>query len=588
MRKVLFILLLLSFKLTAQVQFDARVSADKMGINETVQVSFIMNDDGDNFAYPSFDGFEVVMGPSQTVNFAYNNGRKSFQKTYSFILHPTRKGILTIKPATIEIRGKIFKTNPIKITVGNAVQNDDSYNTPYARQLKQQKKSEQVFIVADVSNPNPYLNERITITYKLYVGPQAEITGYSSTGKDPQYKDFWSQVEKNDNPVPKNQIINGQDYRYIDLSSVVLYPQKSGKFTIDPLYLNVELNVIQGFDIFGDPVGKPMVKRFSTGQKVIAVKPLPESSKPESFTGAVGNFDFQVVPSRTRLKAGESFDLRIVASGKGNLKLFTLPKPEIPSALEVYEPAHKENIQTSTAGMSGSVSDTYTIIPQKKGRYVIKPISFSYFDPSANQYKTISSGEIGIDVAEGNVIATGNAESNINKTEVKANAVFGFIKTKTELVNKESEGFLGSGLFYIMLVIPFMTIPLLVVYKRRKEATDADVAGNKIRLSNKLAKRYLSEAQKQLANKEPFYIALERALHNFLKAKLHLETFEMSKEKIRELLLVKNANPDTVSQFIDLVESCEFARYAPSTGTSLQNDYNLAISIISELEKQLV
>ncbi|MCL9805925.1 BatD family protein [Flavobacterium amniphilum] len=587
MRRLLFILLLLSFRLSAQVQFDARVSADKMGINETVQVNFIMNDDGDNFNYPAFDGFEVVMGPSQTVNFAYNNGRKSFQKTYSFILHPLRKGVLIIKPATIEIRNRIYKTNPIKITVGNAVQNDD-YNTPYAKQLKQQKKSEQVFLVADISNPNPYLNERVTITYKLFVGPQAEITGYSSTGKDPQYKDFWSQVEKNDNPQPKNQTVNGQDYRYVDLTSVVLYPQKSGKFTIDPLLLNVELNVIQGFDIFGDPVGKPMVKRFSTGSKVITVKPLPESNKPESFTGAVGNFDFQVVPSRTQLKAGESFDLKIVASGKGNLKLFTLPKPVVPSALEMYEPAHKENIQTSVAGMSGNVADTYTIIPQKKGEYVIDPITFTYFDPSTNQYKTISSGKIKVDVAEGNVIVNNDAETSATKTEVKANTTFGFIKTKTELSDKNNGGFLGSGLFYALLFIPFLLVPVLVVFRKRKDASDADVTGNRIKLSNKLAKKYLSEAQKQLANKEPFYIALERALHNFLKAKLHLETFEMSKDKIKELLLVKKADPDTVNQFIALVESCEFARYAPSTGASLQNDYNLAVSIISELEKQLV
>jgi hypothetical protein len=587
MKRLLFILLLLSFRLSAQVQFDARVSADKIGINETVQVNFIMNDDGDNFNYPSFEGFEVVMGPSQTVNFTYNNGRRSFQKTYSFILHPLRKGVLTIKPATIEIRNKIYKTNPIKINVGNAVQNDDSYNTPYAKQLKQQKKSEQVFLVADISNPNPYLNERVTITYKLYVGPQAEITGYSSTGKEPQYKDFWSQVEKNDNPTPKNQNINGQDYRYVDLTSVVLYPQKSGKFTIDPLFLNVELNVISGFDIFGDPVGKPMVKRFSTGSKVISVKPLPESNKPESFSGAVGNFDFKVVPSKTQLKAGESFDLKVVASGKGNLKLFTLPKPVVPSALEMYEPAHKENIQTSTAGMSGNVSDTYTIIPQTKGEYVIEPITFTYFDPSANQYKTISSGKIQVDVAEGNVIASEVDETSVNKTEVKANTTFGFIKTKTELVGKNNSGFLGSGMFYVLLFIPFLMIPVLVVFRKKKEAMDADVAGNRIKLSNKLAKKYLSEAQKQLANKEAFYIALERALHNFLKAKLHLETFEMSKDKIKELLLVKNADPDTVNQFIALIESCEFARYAPSTGTSLQNDYNLAVSIISELEKQL-
>jgi intergrase/recombinase len=139
-----------------------------------------------------------------------------------------------------------------------------------------------------------------------------------------------------------------------------------------------------------------------------------------------------------------------------------------------------------------------------------------------------------------------------------------------------------------LLFAPFLFIPLLVILRRKKEATIADVTGNRIKLSNKLAKKYLSEAQKQIANKEPFYVALEKAMHNFLKAKLNIETSEMSKDKIRELLLIKKASPETVNQFIALTESCEFARYAPSTSTSIQNDYNLAVSIISELEKEMV
>lgn len=588
MKRILFILLLLSFKLTAQVQFVARVSADKIGINETVQVNFIMNEDGDNFKYPPFEGFEVIMGPNHTMNFVYDNRRRSFQKTYSFILHPLRKGTLVIKPAAIEIKGKIYKTDPIKIVVGNAIQEEDPYDSPYGKQLKQQNKSEQVFLTADVSEPNPYLNQAVTIVYKLYVGKQAEVTDYAQVGNDILYKDFWSHVIKNETPEPKDEKLNGQNFKSVELSRVVLYPQKSGKFTINPLMMNVQLNVIAGFDIFGDPVAKEIVRRFSTGPKIISVKPLPENTKPESFAGAVGNFDFKVIPSKTKLKAGESLDLKLVVNGKGNLKLFTLPKPVVPNSLEMYEPAHNENVQTLPNGMAGSVQDNYTIIPQTKGKFVIEPISFAYFDPTAKKYKIITSEKLTLDVAEGNGLISGSDHQVAsNKTNVNAKATFAFIKTKTDLISQGKSGFLGSVLFYILIFIPFIAIPLIILFRRKSEAIDADIVGNRIKLSNKLAKKYLSEAQKQLANKEPFYIALEKALHNFLKAKLHLETYEMSKDKINELLLLKKADAATVSQFIALIESCEFARYAPSTGASLQNDYNLAVSIISELEKQL-
>ena len=117
---------------------------------------------------------------------------------------------------------------------------------------------------------------------------------------------------------------------------------------------------------------------------------------------------------------------------------------------------------------------------------------------------------------------------------------------------------------------------------------DNDVTGNRIRMNNKLAKKYLSQAKKHLNNKEPFYIALEKAMHNFLKAKLHIETSEMSKDNIRELLLSRNANAETVQNFITLTENCEFARYAPASSASIQQDYDKAVMIISELEKQIV
>jgi hypothetical protein len=131
-------------------------------------------------------------------------------------------------------------------------------------------------------------------------------------------------------------------------------------------------------------------------------------------------------------------------------------------------------------------------------------------------------------------------------------------------------------------------LPLIVLFRKKKEAFDSDITGNRVRMNNRLAKKYLSEAKKQINNKEPFYVALEKAMHNFLKAKLHIETSEMSKDNIQELLLSRKANPETVNDFIALTENCEFARYAPASSTSIQQDFDKAVLIISELEKQIV
>jgi hypothetical protein len=194
-----------------------------------------------------------------------------------------------------------------------------------------------------------------------------------------------------------------------------------------------------------------------------------------------------------------------------------------------------------------------------------------------------------INVLEGPNVSNSSLAATTNpKKEVLSSAQFKFIKLKTELTSMRQSDFYGSTWYYILSLLPFLCIPVIVIFKKKKEAIDGDIAGNKIKLSNKLAKKYLSEAQKEIGNKEPFYIALEKAMHNFLKAKINIETSEMSKEKISEILLERKANPESISAFINLTENCEFARYAPSTSAAIQEDYDKAVTIISELEKQIV
>jgi len=373
-----------------------------------------------------------------------------------------------------------------------------------------------------------------------------------------------------------------------DLEKDRLYPQKSGRLTIDPLSLDIEIEMASNRrDMFGQMITTQGNKIVTAGAKTINVRPLPETGKPEGFTGAVGKFNFTVTPSKTTLKNGEGLDLIVSAQGTGNMKLFTLPKPVVPNALEMYDPVHDEQVTTSLNGMSGRITDKYTIVPQYRGKYAIKPMQFSYFDLSTGTYKTITSKEIMIDVLDGPTPAEANTGTTAKNVVAKADE-FKNIKSKTALIPIEKKDFYDSNLYLGLLFAPFIIIPIIILARKKKEAMDNDVTGNRIRMNNKLAKKYLSQAKKYLNNKEPFYIALEKAMHNFLKAKLHIETSEMSKDNIRELLLSRNANAETVQNFIALTENCEFARYAPASSASIQQDYDKAVMIISELEKQIV
>lgn len=588
MKRIVVLLFLIIGNLAlAQVQFEAKVSKNSLGLNERLRIDFNMNADGDNFNPPNFEtsGFRVVGGPSQSVSQSWINGRSSFNKSYTYILMPTQKGTLTIRQASIEINGQIYKTSPIKINVTNAVQLPKDPNEAPAISA-----NDNLYLVADISNSNPFLNEPITVVYKLYFSYNIGITNWQELSK-PKYNDFWSQNIDIKQLVAQDGMFKGERYRYVVLRKTVLYPQKSGKLEIEPLSLDIDCQVpTNRRNFWGQILMTEDSKRVSAGSKVINVKPLPESGKPEDFSGAVGKFDFQVTPSKTVLKNGESLDLNVKVVGTGNLKLFNLPKPVMPSALEMYDPEHNENVSTPLSGMTGSISDKYTIIPQSKGNFQIKPMSFTYFDLGSKSYKTITSKEILINVLDGPGIASTSKDDRTNdvvKNKVEVAKSFAFIKQKTTLGPIEKDDFLGSGLFYSLVFLPFLAIPFVVLARKKKEALDKDVVGNKIKKSNALAKKYLSEAQKHLNNKEPFYVALEKSLHNFLKAKLNIETSDMSKDKISEILNEKSANSVTVSEFISLVENCEFARYAPSTSVSIQQDYDKAIRLISDLEKQI-
>ena len=592
--------------LQAQVEFTAVPSRTKIGVNENLRLEFRMNQDGDNFNPPSFQGFKVS-GPGQTISNSWINGQRSFSKSYTYVLTPLGKGTFTVGQATIEIAGTTYKTSPVKITVGDAVANPNPQQQqrrydpfdPFGRRQQEEEEAvaqatknpnQGIHIVAEVQNTNIYVNQPVNVVYKLYVSPNSSVASFGEK-ESPKYNDFWSQIEPVDPQHMKveNATYNGQPYRMVVLRRAVLYPQKSGRLELEPLVEELLVQVPSGKrDFFGRMAMTEVKTTASSGRKYINVKPLPEAGKPADFSGAVGNFDFKVTPSKTTITNGESIQLTVSVSGKGNLKLFNLPKPVVPPALEMYDPEHKEDVKTPLTGMVGSISDVYTIVPNAKGKYPVKALAFSWFDPAAGKYKSVTSNDLMIDVL--NVpasAATAANQKDADKTKPEPAEQFRYIASQTSLRQAGSEDFFGSGLFYTLLLLPFAFIPVIVLLKKKKEAYDGDIEGNKIRTNNKLAKKYLGEAKKQLGSKEPFYLALEKALHNFLKARLRIETNELSRENIRELLLSRNANPDTVNDFSQIMDSCEFARYAPSSSTAMQQDYDSAVRVLTSLQKQV-
>lgn len=581
-------LLLLSQSLLAQLEFTTKVSKNKLGVNQRLRVEFSINKQGaDNFKPPSFYGFEVVGGPSQSVNQSWVNGKSSYSQSYSYIVSPTKKGELTIDGATIEYRGEIVKSNRVKVAVVDAIELPKDPNDP--DYIANQNVHLEVF----VSNSKPYLGEGIYVEYRLYFSNNIAISDFDIK-ELPKFEGFWNQDIKIEEIKLKNGKYQGEDYRYFTIRKAVLIPQKSGKLYLEPLKTDLIIGVPTGRgDFFGNPITRNIRKSFSTFKKKITVQALPIEGKPADFNGAVGDFDLDVTTSKESLKANESTQLKVSISGKGNLKLFEIPKVVTPQELEVYTPEHKENLKTSvsgTRGLKGEVYDQYTVVPQFKGKYKIPPVSFSYFNPKDNKYHSLVSDNVVVNVTEGKELIANSDQSTQGTTKQKvisANDSFKYIQTNTQLASLDTNDFFKSNLFYLLLFLPMLSIPVAIVIGKKKKQRANDLIGNRTRKADKLTRKYLSQAKKELGKKDAFYIALEKALHNYLKAKLQLETSEISKERISELLQKKGVDSVIISNFIGVLNDCDFARYSPVTSGMMEEEYGKAKEVITKLDKQL-
>jgi len=566
----------------SQVKFETEVSKTKLGVNENLRVDFKMNKDGDNFNPPSFNGFRVVGGPNQSVSNSWINGVRTFSKTYSYFLTPETKGNYTIGQASIEIDGDIYKTLPVKVQVTEAVESSLSPGSPSS------VVDDDIELSIEISKSNPYLNEPISVEFKLLFNPKINVTNLGEID-NPEFKNFWSQNIKIPRLEIKSTSYKGQRYNYVTWKKALLFPQKAGDLELLPLTLDVTIDVpTNRRDFFGNTIYTQTSKKVASRKSIIKVKNFPENGKPESFNGAVGNFDISLNSSKSQLKATESFQLEFKVNGNGNLKLFSLPEIIVPSSLEKYAPEFKEKINTSLRGMNGEISNVYTIVPQYQGKYPIPPVEFSFFNPKTEQYVTLYSNESIVDVLDG---PTRLSESNVQTSNPVSNSItssdqFNFIKLSSDFIQIDRKNIIDSKkILFTLFLIPIIILVLAIIYfnLRNKKVSENIL---KSRDADLLARQYLNNAKIDMNNKDSFYASLENALFNFIKSKYLIEREDFSKDRLKSILEKDKISNNIIEDLIDIINSCELARYTPTTPEGMDQDYEKAVKVISNFDKR--
>lgn len=605
LRAIAFILLFLGGKAFAQdVTFTATTSNSTVGAGEQFQVTFSVNGNAGKFQAPTFKDFDVLMGPSQSMSTQIINGSFSQSVTYTYILIAQREGTYEIPPASVEVSGKKLQSNSLKITVvkGNPPQQQSQGNTGSgSQQSSGGLDSKSVFIKTFVDRSNVLRGEAITVTYKLCT--KVNLVSYNIL-KLPSFTGFWSE----DIPLQQQlqfsrQNIDGVLYSVADVKKVVIYPQRSGTLTVDPMEGEViarvqvkrNRNSNDPFDqFFNDPFFNNSIRDVKYPIKSepvqVTVKELPAPPADCNFGGTVGKFNVEFSLDRKETKTNEAVTLKIKFSGKGNIKLIEAPAVNLPPDIETYDPKVSENITVAAGGSSGSKTFEYLLIPRKAGNYKIPLDAFCYFDVSKKNYISITPPGLSVAVERG--AETGAATvSGTSKEDVRMlNKDIRFIKTAPLKDPGSGKLIFLSPAFFMLQAFPFAALLLILFVRRKQIQQQSNIALMRSRKADGVARKRLKTAKRFLAEneKQKFLDEMFRALWGFVSDKLRIPVSELTRERIREELASKNISEEVISSFGETVDACEYARFAPaSEDYRLEDIYQKGIHVITGLYKSL-
>lgn len=597
--KNILIFSLVVFAFTAQAQVTFRASAPATVVKgQQFRLTYTLNKEGKDLRLPSnMDGFEILFGPSVSTSYSQQtvNGKTTSESSvsYTYILVADKEGSYTIGPASVKVDGATYTSNSVQIKVireENIPKGQSGRGNSSTRGGSATLSSNDAFIRAIVSKNNIYEQEGFTVTFRLY-------TTYNVTdlGKIqfPEFEGFM--VEEVDLPTNQQMQIenfNGRNYYTADLRKTLLFPQRSGKITIPSGRIEMVFSVPSGRRIesfFGSQeVMVDVKKALVTNPVTIDVKPLPDD-KPESFTGAVGQFTFRPSISTQQTRANEPITLTLEISGTGNLKLIQNPKIEFPSNFEVYDPTVENKVQVTANGLSGTKKIQYLVIPRYEGKYTIPAIEFSYFDLSTRSYKILKSPEYSIEVAKGDP-SKANASSYINQQSVKVEEDIRFLKIGQPTFHSKNEFFVGSFVYWLWYIIPLTLFICLYIIYRKQAEQNANVALMRNRQANKVATKRLRMADRFLKEhrKEEFYDEVLRALWGYFSDKLSIPLAQLSRENVGAELYKQGIDESLITTFMQILDACEFARYAPAESDHAMDQlYNQTIEAIGKMENQL-
>ena len=587
-----------SFTATAP---EAVAVGDQFRLSYTVTTQNVRD-----FRVPSFKGFDVLMGPSPSRQSSVQiiNGKTTSTRsiTYTYILMATAEGSYTLPAASIVADGEQMLSNAVEIKVlpadkaaaSGTGSSQSNGRTGTSRASASSVADSDLFIRATVSKSSVYEQEAFLLTYKIYT--LVDLRGFDNV-KLPDFKGFHSQeVELPTNRRWSLEHYNGRNYQTTIYRQFVLFPQQAGKLTIEPARFDASvaraMQTIDPFEAFfnGGSNYMEIKKPLITPRITIDAKPLP-AGKPEGFSGGVGDFNISATISSNSVKTNDAVTLKLIISGTGNMKLMDTPEVHFPEEFEIYDPKVDNKFRLTNNGLSGNQVIEYLAIPRTEGDYTIPPVQFSYFDCKSQTYKTLSTEAFPLHVEKGSGDATQVVANFVSKEDLKVlNQDIRYIKLGDVSLSPRGRFFLGSLACWLWYVVPALAFVVLFVLYRKQIAANANLAYVRTKKANKMAVKRLKSAGRLLAEgkQNDFYDEVLKALWGYVADKLSISTSSLTKDNVADKLRQHGVADTLVGDFLSLLDTCEFARFAPGEGTQgMDKVYAAALDVMGKMENSI-
>jgi hypothetical protein len=498
------------------------------------------------------------------------NGQRTARYIYTYTLNPTAPGDVTIPHIQVLASGQLVTSQPLKLKV---VQADPNAGAAAIAQT--------AFIKLMVGKNELYLGEALPIELVLYVTegrdatmPQIESQGFTM-GKMVQGQQTQTRVN--------NQIFNVVPFR------TYVAPARAGALQLGPASMTLTIPKPNARrNIFGIIDADWQRVTLTADAQTINVLPLPTDNVPESFNGAVGTYGLQTSAGPTNLAVGDPITVKVQISGRGQLDALALPPQPDWRDFTAYPPTSAVESGDPHV-LSGVKKFEQVLIPQNHEIKTLAPFRFSFFDPQAKQYRTLSGPPVALNIRPTASVAPPmltNAAGRDREAPAPDDIIH--IKPRAEAIALASVPLIQQSWFLGLQAVPVLAWLSLVVMRRRRESLANNPRLRRQREVGRRVQKGLRELHQlaQAQRSEEFFALLFRLLQEQLGERLNLPASSITEAVIEEHLRHRGVEEDVLDRLHSLFQACNQARYAPVRTThELESLIPPAKQVLAELQQ---